>query len=96
MLFDNKGALKINNLKGFAHDLGLEINAFNSCLDEGKYADAVNQHMAAGKAAGITGTPGFFVGKTGANGTLEATFIKGAQPITTFRQAIDQLLTDGK
>jgi protein-disulfide isomerase len=95
-LFKNQGALIADNLKHFARELGLETDAFNACLDQGKYADAVNQHQAAGSAAGITGTPGFFVGKTGADGTIEATFIKGAQPVTTFRQVIDRLLEEQK
>jgi protein-disulfide isomerase len=95
-LFKNQSALKVDNLKAFARDLGLDTDAFNACLDQGTYAEAVNQHLAAGSQAGIAGTPGFFIGKTSAEGTLEATFIKGAQPITAFRQVIDGLLEGQK
>jgi protein-disulfide isomerase len=95
-LFNNQHTFKVENLKGFARDLGLEADAFNACLDEGKYTDAVAQHHAAGSAAGVTGTPGFFVGKTSSDGTFEATFIKGRQPITTFRQTIDRILAEAK
>jgi hypothetical protein len=35
------------------------------------------------------------VGKARADGTIEGPLIRGAQPITAFRQAIDRLL-DGK
>ena len=96
ILFNNQNALQVDNLKAFARELGLDTDAFNACLDQGTYAEAVNQHRAAGAQAGITGTPGFFIGKTRAEGTLEATLLKGAQPITTFRQVIDGLLEDQK
>jgi protein-disulfide isomerase len=95
-LFNNQSALKVDTLKAFARDLSLDMDAFNACLDQDTYADAVNQHQAAGSQAGITGTPGFFIGKTSPEGTLEATFIKGAQPITAFRQVIDGLLEGQK
>lgn len=94
-MFKNQRTLKVENLKGFASELGLDVTAFSSCLDEGKYAAAVSQHHAAGSELGVTGTPAFFVGKSPLDGTIEATAIKGAQPITAFRQAIDRLL-DGK
>jgi protein-disulfide isomerase len=94
-MFKNQRTLKVEHLKGFASELGLDVTAFNSCLDEGKYAAAVSQHHAAGSELGVTGTPAFFVGKSSPDGTIEATAIKGAQPITAFRQAIDRLL-DGK
>jgi protein-disulfide isomerase len=95
-LFKHQSALTVDNLKAFARDLGLDADAFNACLDQGTYAEAVNQHQGAGSQAGINGTPGFFIGKTSAEGTLEATFIKGAQPITAFRQVIDGLLQSQK
>jgi predicted DsbA family dithiol-disulfide isomerase len=96
MLFKNQGALKVDNLEHFARELGLNTDSFKVCLDQGKYADAINQHQAAGTAAGITGTPGFFIGKTTAEDPMEATFIKGAQPDTAFRQVIDRLLEEKK
>jgi protein-disulfide isomerase len=96
ILFNNQNAFQVDNLKAFARDLGLDTDAFNTCLDQGTYAEAVNQHQAAGTQAGITGTPGFFIGKTSAEGTIEATVIKGAQPITAFRQVIDGLLEGQK
>lgn len=91
-LFRNQGALRPDSLKGYARDLGLDAEAFNACLDSGKYAGTVGEHVAAGTAVGVTGTPSFFVGKTTADGTIEATGIRGAQPLATFRQVLDRLL----
>ena len=91
-LYKNQRTLQVEHLKGFALELSLNGNAFNTCLDEGKYAATISQHHAAGSELGVTGTPAFFVGKSSPDGTIEATAIKGAQPVTVFRQAIDRLL----
>jgi protein-disulfide isomerase len=95
-LFKNQRALKVDDLKGYARELGLDVNAFGTCLDGGKHATTVSQHHAAGSDFGVTGTPAFFVGKSSSDGTVEATSIRGAQPITAFRQAIDRLLENHK
>ncbi|HLC03213.1 MAG TPA: DsbA family protein [Anaerolineales bacterium] len=95
-LFKNQRALMVDNLRGFARDLGLKVEDFNSCLDQGKYATTVSEDLAAGSAVGVTGTPTFFIGKTAADGTIEATSVRGAQPITTFRQVVDRLLEGQK
>jgi protein-disulfide isomerase len=78
MLFRNQGALMTDNLKDFARTLGLDTDAFNACLDQDKHAETVARHLAAGCAAGVTGTPGFSIGKTSKDDTLNASFIKGA------------------
>jgi protein-disulfide isomerase len=93
-MFSNQGALMEENLKGFARDMELDVEAFNACLDGGKYAKRVEADVAAGSAAGVTGTPGFFIGKTNADGKIVATGMKGAQPAAAFIQVIDRLLED--
>jgi protein-disulfide isomerase len=95
-LFKNPRALMVDNLKHFARTLGLKEDNFNTCLDQGKYAQAVSEHQAAGSAVGVTGTPTFFIGKTSADGTIEATVVRGAQPYAAFKQAIDSLLSAQK
>lgn len=82
-IFDNISALSVDNLKQYAADLKLNAAKFNSCLDEGKYAEKIQAQMAAAQAAGVSGTPGTFV-----NGQL----VKGAYPYETFKQIIDQEL----
>lgn len=93
-MFQNQGALMLDNLKGFARDMKLNVETFNACLDEGKYAERVEADVAAGSAVGVTGTPGFFIGKTKSDGTMVATFLKGAQPAAAFSQVIDRLLEE--
>jgi protein-disulfide isomerase len=93
-MFKNQGALMQDNLRGFVRDMKLDLDAFNVCLDEGKYAKRVEADVAAGSAAGVTGTPGFFIGKTKKDGTMVATTMKGAQPAAAFSQVIDRLLEE--
>jgi len=93
-MFTNQGALNPDNLRAFARDMQLDLDAFNACLESGKYAKAVDADVAAGSAAGVTGTPGFFIGKTKTDGTIVANAMKGAQPAAAFRQVIDRLLEE--
>jgi protein-disulfide isomerase len=96
LLFQNQNALKAENLQAYARSLGLEATAFDACLEQGKYAAKINTDYTDGSAAGITGTPSFFIGKTGSNETIEGTLIRGAQPLPAFRQEIDRLLEESK
>lgn len=70
-------------LKAWAQKLGMNATTFNSCLDSSKHADIVDTDMKVAGTLGITGTPSFVV-----NGKL----IVGAQPFSTFKEAIDAAL----
>ncbi len=67
---ENVGAFTPDHLKQFAGLLGLDTNAFNSCLDSGKYASAVQQDLAQGRGRGVQATPTFFVNGTEYEGAL--------------------------
>lgn len=79
-IFDNQPSLNLENLKKWAIDLSLDINEFNQCLDSGKYYDEVQRDMEEGTAAGVRGTPAFFI-----NGV----FLSGAQPFSAFEKIIE-------
>lgn len=74
-----------DSLKTFAADLSLDTATFDDCLDSGKYTSEVDKDLQDGQAAGVTGTPGFFI-----NGVS----IRGAQPFGVFQQVIDAALTE--
>lgn len=84
-LFANTDKLDLNNIKIFANDLGLDTEKFNSCLDDGKYAEQIKKDSAEAGNFGISGTPGFMVGNYK---------VVGAQPYEVFEQAIEQALAD--
>ncbi len=71
-------------LKELAAEAGLPPAKFNTCLDSGKYYDAVNAEVDEGLQLGVRGTPAFFI-----NGYL----LSGAQPFSVFQQAVEQLQT---
>ncbi len=77
------------DVKGWANSTGLDMTAFDACLDSGKYAQAVNQSLSEGAALGIAGTPSFMIGKRDGSNVVP---INGALPYGTFSATIDQLL----
>ena len=72
---------------------GLDVGQFNSCYDSGKFKDRVQQDLADGTAAGITGTPAFVVTYT-VNGETKTKVIEGAQPFSQFQQDIEAALNE--
>lgn len=75
--------LSIDDLKKYAADLGLNTSQFNQCLDNGQTASAVSQDLKDGQAAGVSGTPTFFI-----NGQKTT----GALPFSVFEQLIEEAL----
>ena len=83
------GWASATNLKSYAGTLGLDTTQFGSCLDSGKYASQVSHNKQVGAAAGVQGTPAFFIiGPTG-----KSQEIVGPQPAATFSTVIDPMIT---
>ena len=85
-LFANYNGLSIASIKQFAKDLGLNSAEFDQCLDSGQMAAEVKKDLADGQAAGVSGTPAFFI-----NGQL----VSGAQPFSAFEPIINAELAKG-
>jgi protein-disulfide isomerase len=85
-LFQNQRALQTDALKKHAADLDLQADAFNTCLDAGKYAERVRKGLQEGTALGVGSTPSVFI-----NGRL----VMGAQPFEMFQEIIDEELQRG-
>jgi protein-disulfide isomerase len=86
-LFANQQALQIPDLKKHAADLGLDANAFSTCLDGSKYGERVRDGVSQGSKLGVNSTPTFYI-----NGRR----LSGAQPYETFTAVIDEELARGK
>jgi protein-disulfide isomerase len=82
-MYQNQTALTVDNLKQYAKDLKLNTSKFNTCLDNGTYAQKVKDEETQGTSYGVEGTPATFV-----NGTL----VSGAVPYDSFKQVIDAAL----
>jgi len=83
VFFDNQQSLGRDFYISTAEDLGLDVDAYTTCLDEARYSDEVSLDYLDGQLEGIRGTPGFFV-----NGQ----FISGAQPYELFERLIQREL----
>lgn len=75
--------LSAANLQQIASDLGLDRTKFDECVAANKYGDQIDKDLAAGQAAGVSGTPAFFI-----NGRM----LDGAQPFEKFQEIIDEEL----
>ncbi len=92
-LFNNQKALE--PWSGHAEALGLDVGSFDSCMNDGKYNDAIRKMMAEAAKVGITGTPGFVIGKTDPKDPTKVTgltFLRGAQPFPAFKTQLDSAL----
>ena len=72
----------------YASEIQLEQEQFSSCLSTAKYVKEIQNDLNDGRAYGITGTPGFFIG----NEKIGFTELKGAQPFESFKKVIDRQL----
>lgn len=80
---ENQGTFNTTALRGFAQKLGLDLAKFNQCVADTKYDKSIEDEMVLGSKYGISGTPGFLIGKK---------VIRGASGVATFEQVIDSQL----
>ena len=67
---ENAGAFRKEKLEGFAAELGLQTEQFNSCLASGKYTDKVKAETLEAQNLGLRSTPSLLVnGKLVENGS---------------------------
>ena len=98
-LFAHQNALSPTNLPGYAQALGLDVPAFQKCVESGRYAEAIRKDVADAQQAGFTGTPSFALGLaegSDPNKIKVMQILKGAQAFTAFKAAIDSLLEEKK
>jgi protein-disulfide isomerase len=76
-------AFSEGKFKGYAKELGLNSQTFDSCIDSGKHQRKVEGESAIAVRLGVRGTPAFLL-----NGQL----VVGAQPIEVFDSLIAEQL----
>ncbi len=79
-LFDNQQTLSATAYVGWAKDLGLNVEKFNTCMKDSKTEKVVEADQQEGERVGVNSTPTFFV-----NGKKVA----GALPFDQFKSMID-------
>jgi len=76
-------------LSVIAQYVGLNVNAFNSCLSSGETAATVNTEYQEGVAAGVDGTPYSFIITSGSSTLIP---IAGAETYAQLKLILDQLV----
>ena len=87
-------ARTIDDLVKLAPAAGLDVTAFQACLERGAHSKAVKESVARIQKLGINGTPAFLIGKTPPGGEpMKVTkVLEGALPFGSFKEALDQAL----
>ena len=73
----------------FAEGLGLDMEEFEKCTIQLKFAEKVSKSNEDASALGITGTPAFYI--ISAN-TGQVQHVQGAQPYEVFERIFDSML----
>lgn len=84
-MFSDQSKLAPEDLKATAKTLGMDEEAFASCLDSHKYASEITADVDDGVTAGVSGTPAFFV-----NGRP----LSGAVDFMTVAKVVDEELAE--
>lgn len=83
VVFDRQQMISSANLRSWAEDFNINMDQFDSCLQDPSSLAAVQADLAEGQRLGISGTPSFII-----NGEL----VVGAQPFSVIKQVIDSKL----
>jgi protein-disulfide isomerase len=83
-LFENQIQYSVEDLRGFAEDVGLDMATFNQCLDSGEHEQLVIDETQEAFDIGINSTPTFIIGDQA---------VTGAYPFEVFQQVIEEELS---
>ena len=83
---ERTGWITRDSLNKFAATISLNLDVFNSCLDEAKYRNKVLELEKIGKEIGIDATPSFLIFND-----ENIIKIRGNQPLEVFKRAISEL-----
>lgn len=86
----NPEKLDMASLAEYALDLKLNVGSFRSCVESGKYKNAIRSDSQAAEKIGANGTPSFVLGKSTPEG-VDGELIIGALPYEVFDQKIKAL-----
>ncbi len=93
-LFAEQKVAAASELRLHTQALDLDGGRFEECLNTGRYAPRIRQHVEDGKRATVRGTPTFFIGLSvpGQPIIKTVTVIRGAQAYSMFKEAIEDAL----
>jgi protein-disulfide isomerase len=71
-IFARQGRLEAESFAEIGEELALDLDALGSCMEERRYEAFVQADFVAGQAAGVTGTPAFFINGIPLKGARDA------------------------
>jgi protein-disulfide isomerase len=83
---ENTGWINQNSLDQFASNVGLDLTVFDYCMSNKKYEQKVLNNQQFGEKLGVNATPSFIIFSD-----KKVTTVIGAQPYSTFKQALDSI-----
>ncbi|HTO65215.1 MAG TPA: DsbA family protein, partial [Bradyrhizobium sp.] len=63
LLFEKQPHLKLNNLKSYAEQLGLDLARYEADMKDHVYLQRIREHQQTGRESGARNTPMFFVNR---------------------------------
>lgn len=96
-IFTNPRSLSAADLTTHARAIGLDLNVFSQCLDQGKNTASVRAGLSLAEKVGVDGTPTFVIALADTRNPLDPnvkvlSIISGAQPFAVFKSALDKAL----
>ncbi|MEE9264531.1 MAG: DsbA family protein, partial [Vicinamibacteria bacterium] len=88
-LFENQKRLGPELYQELAKEMGLDVAAFETCLEEPAEDKKVDQELAYGQSLSIKGTPHYFVGRIEDGQLVDVKRVNGAQPFEAFSRVIE-------
>jgi len=88
------GRVSPDSIDSAVSEAQVDAQQLRDCLRAGRHMETIQASMATADAVGISGTPGFVLGRTAADGTLTGRVIVGAQPVEVFVAAIEAALKE--
>jgi len=85
-IFESPVAL--SNINSIASNIGIDVNAFSSCLASEETANEVDYDIKTASDVGVQGTPGNYVVNLETESVIP---LRGAEPIQNVKDTIDQL-----
>ncbi len=61
LLFDNQNALELDDLRGYAQRIGLDMARYTRAMADHTHLARVRQNIDSGMKSGVRATPGFFI-----------------------------------
>lgn len=90
--FENPRKLDRESIMISAKEFDVDYGQFEKCMNDETKITEIKKDMADAKKYGVTGTPAFFIGKTGDGKEITGVLVGGARPFESFKSEIDPLL----